>query len=77
MPGETVTFTEVLKRSKPDEQRQRNEHARLSRIAAGLFGAKRRPIENWQGGYDANLGKAEMLYRMDPQVAEWWSALPR
>lgn len=76
VPGEAVTFTEVLKRSKLDEQQQRNEHARLSRIAAGLFGAKRWPIENWQGSYAANLGKAEMLYRMDPQVAEWWRSLP-
>lgn len=74
-PGEKVTFTEVLQRSRLDERQQRNEHARLSRIAAELFGAKRWPIENWQSSYDGDKGKAEMIYRMDAQVADWWSDL--
>ncbi|MFJ1550715.1 hypothetical protein [Streptomyces sp. NPDC088246] len=73
--GETVTFTEVLERSGLDERQQRNEHARLSRVAAELFGEKRWPIENWQGSYNGNSGKSEMLYRMDPQVADWWRGL--
>ncbi|WUD70229.1 hypothetical protein OG937_46225 [Streptomyces sp. NBC_00510] len=74
-PGDTVTFAELLNRSGLDEQQQRNEHARLSRIAADLFGEKRWPIENWQGGYDGDTGKAQMIYRIDAQVAEWWLGL--
>ncbi len=74
-PGETVTFTELIQRSGLDERQQRNEHARLSRVAAELFGAKRWPVENWQGGHDSEKGKAEMIYRMDTVVAEWWRAL--
>jgi hypothetical protein len=68
-PGETVTYAELLERSGLDEQQQRVEHARLSRIATDLFGEKRWPIDNWQGGRD------EKLYRMDPQIAEWWNDL--
>jgi hypothetical protein len=74
-PGDMVTFAELLDRSGLDEQQQRNEHARLSRIAADLFGEKRWPIENWQGGYDGDTGKAQMIYRMDTQVAQWWLGL--
>lgn len=73
--GTTVTFTALTKRSGLDERQQRNEHARLSRIAGELFGEKRWPIENWQGGYNTESGKSEMLYRMDPQIAEWWITL--
>ena len=73
--GVTVTFTEVLERSGLNERQQRNEHARLSRVAAELFGEKRWPIENWQGSYNDDSGKSEMLYRMDPQVADWWRSL--
>ncbi|MEV5864834.1 hypothetical protein AB0L83_34725 [Streptomyces sp. NPDC052071] len=73
--GTTVTFTSLIERSGLDERQQRNEHARLSRLASELFGEKRWPIENWQGGYNTHSGKSEMLYRMDPQIAEWWLTL--
>lgn len=69
-PAETVTFTEVLAHSGLEGRQQANEHARMSRVAAELFGAKRWPIENWQGG-----GSGEMLYRMPEQIAVWWRDL--
>ncbi|MFI1567915.1 hypothetical protein ACH4ZX_33665 [Streptomyces sp. NPDC020490] len=71
-PGEKVTFTEILERSKLPERQQSNEHAALSRISAQLFKEKRWPIENSQGGSDSTTGKAEMLYWMDSRVAAWW-----
>ncbi|WP_433207068.1 hypothetical protein ACQP00_40655 [Dactylosporangium sp. CS-047395] len=64
-PGEQVTFGELLAHSQLDQQQQRNEHARMSRIASELFGAKRWPIENWQGSSD------EMIYRMPDGIAAW------
>ena len=72
-PNEVVTYTQVLDVSGLAEMQQRNEHARMSRIAAELFGEKRWPIENWQGGADSTAGgKAEMRYRMGATVAGWW-----
>ncbi|HEY4453776.1 MAG TPA: hypothetical protein VGN81_05635, partial [Pseudonocardiaceae bacterium] len=59
-PNEAVTFTELIRRSGLDERRQRNEHARLSRIAAELFGEKRWPLEAWQSGTPNADGKSEM-----------------
>ncbi|GAA3062984.1 hypothetical protein [Actinokineospora globicatena] len=64
--GERVTFTELLAHSGLDGKQQGNEHARLSRVAADLFGAKRWPIENWQGA------SGEMIYRMRTEIAIWW-----
>ena len=72
-PNEVITYTDVLEASRLSEMQQRNEHARMSRIAADLFGEKRWPIENWQGGVDSTAGgKAEMRYRMGATVAGWW-----
>ena len=76
-PNTAVTFTDVLARSGLSEQQQRNEHSRLSRVAAELFGEKRWPIENWQGSTPRSGGKAEMLYRMSGTVAAWWIELTR
>lgn len=73
-PGETVTFTAVTERSALSSAQQRNEHARMSRIAAGIFGKKRWPIENWQGPI-GGTGHSEMIYRMDPTVAAWWEEI--
>lgn len=70
--GESVTFSEVLERSGLTERQQRNEHARMSRLAAELFGAKRWPIENWQGPPQTTTGREEMLYRIHPTIATWW-----
>jgi hypothetical protein len=71
-PDQAITFTELIARSGLPEQQQRNEHARLSRITAELFGEKRWPIENWQGNAPTAGGKAEMMYRMSGTVAAWW-----
>jgi len=70
--GESVAFSEVLERSGLTERQQRNEHARMSRLAAELFGEKRWPIENWQGPPQTTTGREEMLYRMHPDIAAWW-----
>ncbi|MBQ1076648.1 hypothetical protein KBX06_26345 [Micromonospora sp. C31] len=64
--GERVTFGELIAYSGLDGRQQSNEHARMSRIAAELFGAKRWPIENWQNS------AGEMVYRMRDEVATWW-----
>jgi hypothetical protein len=74
-PNETVTFTELVARSGLSDQQQRNEHARLSRVSADLFGQKTWPIENWQGNAPADGGKAETIYRMGSTVAAWWLKL--
>lgn len=71
-PGEDVTYSAVLARSGLDPMQQKNEHARLSRVATELFGDKRWPIENWQGPLTSAGGKAEMIYRMPAEVAAWW-----
>lgn len=64
--GDRVTFSELIAYSGLDSRQQSNEHARMSRIAADLFGSKRWPIENWQGS------AGEMIYRMRGEVAAWW-----
>ncbi|TKG71634.1 hypothetical protein [Prauserella endophytica] len=64
--GDRVTFSELIAYSGLDAKQQANEHARMSRIAADLFGGKRWPIENWQGS------KGEMIYRMREEIAAWW-----
>jgi hypothetical protein len=64
--GERVTFSELIAHSGLDAKQQSNEHARMSRIAADLFGGKRWPIENWQGS------AGEMIYRMTAEIAVWW-----
>ncbi|RAG86171.1 hypothetical protein DN069_07770 [Streptacidiphilus pinicola] len=74
-PGETITYAQLLARSGLDEGQQRTEHARLSRISTQLFGEKRWPIENWQGTLNQKTGKEEMVYRMDPTIAKWWTEL--
>lgn len=61
-----MTFSELIAYSGLDAKRQANEHARMSRIAPGLFGSKRWPIENWQGS------AGEMCYRMTGEIAVWW-----
>ncbi|MFF4960208.1 hypothetical protein ACFY2Z_24655 [Streptomyces sp. NPDC001222] len=76
-PGEKVTFTEILERSKLPGRQQSNEHAALSRISAQLFKEKRWPIENTQGSSDSATGKAEMLYWMDSRVAAWWREITK
>lgn len=73
-PGEDVSLDAVRARSGLDEKQQRNEHARMSRVSAALFGAKRWPFQAWQGPANAG-GKAGMIYRMDPTVAGWWSVI--
>jgi hypothetical protein len=73
--GKPVTFTHLLRESHLPEQQQRNEHARMSRVAAELFGEKKWPIENWQGSPSSETGKAEMIYRMGPTVAQWWNEI--
>jgi hypothetical protein len=75
-PGEVVTYRELLDRSGLAEMQQRNEHSRLSRVSTELFGEKRWPIENWQGGAGPD-GHAEMRYRMSPKVSAWWNQLER
>lgn len=64
--GERVTFSELIAYSGLDAKQQANEHARMSRIAAELFGGKRWPVENWQGS------AGEMIYRMTSEIAVWW-----
>ncbi|MCE6999873.1 hypothetical protein LZG04_34425 [Saccharothrix sp. S26] len=76
-PDQPVTFTALIARSGLPEQQQRNEHARMSRVAADLFGEKRWPIENWQGATPPTGGKAEMMYRMHHTVAAWWAELSK
>lgn len=76
-PGQPITFSRVIARSGLAERRQRNEHARMSRVSAELFGATRWPIEAWQGPPHGPEGKAEMLYLMDETVAIWWRAIQR
>lgn len=73
--NQPVTFTDVLKRSGLTEQQQRNEHARMTRVARELFGSKTWPIEAWQGPSQAG-GPAEMIYRMGSTVARWYRLLP-
>jgi len=73
-PGEAVTFSAVTAHSGLSSMQQRNEHARMSRVTAEIFGTKRWPIENWQGPAGPT-GHSEMLYRMDPAIAEWWKDL--
>jgi hypothetical protein len=75
-PGEVVTYSELLAHSGLDSKQQGNEHARLSRVTAELFGEKRWPIENWQGGKGPS-NTAEMLYRMPPTIAAWFNDLTR
>jgi hypothetical protein len=74
-PNEVVTFTALLTHSGLDAQQQRNEHARISRISAKMFGVKKWPIEYWQSSTLNEAGKAEMLYRMGGTVAEWYRAV--
>lgn len=71
-PNKEVTFTEIMEASGLDEMQQRNEHARLSRLSAEIFGEKKWPIEAWQGPKRPGTDKAEMLYRMGGTVADWW-----
>jgi len=72
-----LSYTELLARSGRSEQQQRNEHAALSVVTRELFGEKRWPVENWQQGSPNTEGRAEMLYRMPPTIAEWFRAIPR
>ena len=74
-PGQVVTYNEVLQRSGLSTKQQGNEHARLSRVTAEMFGEKRWPIENWQGSPGPN--GAEMQYRMSATIAEWFRDLTR
>lgn len=71
-PGQQVTFRRLTERSGLSDEQQRNEHARMSRVSAKLFGAKRWPIENWQSSSINASGKAEMIYKMNPTIARWW-----
>jgi hypothetical protein len=73
--GKSVIFTQLIQQSHLTEQQQRNEHARMSRITAELFGEKKWPIENWQGSPSGETRKAEMIYRMGSTVAEWWTEI--
>ena len=72
--GQTVLFSEVTARSGLSPKQQGNEHARMSRVASDLFGQRIWPVTCWQGPV-AESGVAEMCYRMDPRVAEWWKAV--
>lgn len=74
-PNDAVTFSRVIAKSGLKDIQQRNEHARLSRISAELFCHKQWPIEAWQGSPKPGNGTAEMLYRMDRTVGNWWTEL--
>lgn len=75
-PGSAITFTDLINASGLDEQQQRNEHARMSRISAELFGSKVWPIENWQGQPTTRGGREEMRYRMPMAAGRWWRHTP-
>jgi len=70
-PNEAVPFERIRARSGLSDKHQRNHHARISRVAADLFGEPRWPIQNWQSTPGPD-GKAVMHYRMGSTVAEWW-----
>lgn len=71
-PNEVVSFDQILQRSGLSKRQQRNEHARLSRVASELFREKRGPIQNRQGPVRETTGRAEMLYLIGGTVAGWW-----
>jgi hypothetical protein len=69
---EAVAYQDVLERSGLSEQQQRNEHARLTKLATALFGRRTWPVQAWQQASDG-----VMRYRMPTKVAEWWTDVRR
>lgn len=73
--GDWVPFSRLLGGSNLSDREQRNAHMFMTATAEKLFGEKKWPIEAKQGARNAESGKAEMVYRMDPLISEWYQTV--
>lgn len=73
--GEWVSFSQIMERSGLSQGTQRFAHIDLSRIVKAAFTRNTWPVEAKQESKRADKPTAEMIYRMPPQVAQWWRQL--